>query len=82
VHPRLGSGHELLAGRYRRQAGDCAAGRGGDGGVGRDAIPPYGEGHKDPSGLANPTGLGKGLEGVPLAVAKQVTPTCKVPTGV
>jgi hypothetical protein len=54
---------------------------------GRDAIPPYGEGYKDLSGHQrnageDPTGLEKGLEGVPLAVAKQVTLTCKVPAGV
>jgi hypothetical protein len=40
------------------------------------------EGKKDLSGFGKPKGLGKGLEGVLLAVAEQATLTCKVPAGV
>jgi hypothetical protein len=40
------------------------------------------EDKKDRRVWENPTGLGKGLEGAPLAVAEQATLTCKVPTGV
>jgi hypothetical protein len=38
-------------------------------------------GHQRNAG-GDPTGLGKGLKGVPLDVAEQATLTCKAPTGV
>jgi hypothetical protein len=51
---------------------DVAAARDGDGGIGRDAIPPYGEGYKDLSGHQRNAG------GDPKGLAEKVRRTCSV----